>query len=105
MPALYVFFRMNHPEIFDSVELAGKVVAAIFFTGVVWAIYGIACLLSRTQECPNCGGKKVAKYLYGIPKITKGIERDVKAGRIMLGGISDKKDSPKWYCNECKHEW
>ena len=106
MPGFYLFHRIiTYPGTFRGTEFAGKLFAAAFFSGIAWVVYGLTCVLARKPECPNCGGKQVAKYLYGIPKITKEIERDVEAGRIVLGGVKDKKDSPIWYCNDCQHEW
>ena len=69
MPIFYVFFRAGHPKIFNADELLGKVFAAVFFTVIIWLVYGIACLFapSRTvvikgQKVPkNCGNCKFSE--------------------------------------------
>ncbi len=64
-PILYVFFRIGKPEIFSSTEFAQKFFGAAFISMIVWAVYGIICLLvpSRTviiegqkvpKSCENC---------------------------------------------------
>lgn len=97
--------RLTNPKTFDFGGFVMLVFGFAFWTGGVWAVYGLMCVIARKLECPSCGSEQVAKYLYGFHKITGAIERDVEAGRIMLGGVSDKENPPKWYCNDCQHEW
>ncbi len=106
LPAWYLFHRIfTYPGTFNGKEFLGRVVGAAFISGIAWAVYAIARTLARKVECPSCGGENIAKYLYGISKVTSAIEHDFEAGRAVLGGGVAKKDSPKWYCNDCQHEW
>ncbi len=105
MPAFYIYYRIDHLEMFNILEFAQRLVGAVFVAGIAWAVYGITCFLAHKPECPSCGSKQVASYLYGISKVTRSIEQDFKAGKIVLADGIAKKDSPKWYCNDCKHEW
>ena len=50
--------------------------------------------------CPKCGEKKTKSYVYGILDNLKSISPKEK-----LGGASIKSNSPKWYCEKCKHKW
>lgn len=45
-PVFYVFFRIGKPQIFNTSELAEKILAAVVLTILIWFIYGIACLLT-----------------------------------------------------------
>ena len=105
MPGFYLFFRMDRPDLFRGAEFAGKLFAAVFFSVLAWCVYGASCLLARKPTCPKCGERRVAEFLYGIPKITGELERDVEAERIILGGVTHSKDSVRWYCNNCQNEW
>lgn len=105
MPAFYLCHRIERSEQFNGVEFAGRFLTAVFFTVVVWAVYAALCLLTRKPKCPKCDGRRVAKYVYGVPKITAELERDVEAERIILGGVTYNKASAQWYCNDCQHEW
>lgn len=106
LPGWYLFHRtITYPGTFNSVEFLGRIVGAAFVSGIAWAVYGVGCVCTRKVVCPSCGAKHIAKYLYGITKMTNAIECDFAAGKVVLGGGVAKKDSPKWYCNNCQHEW
>lgn len=54
-PVFYVLFRLGKPKIFNTNDLAAKVLAAFVFILIFWLVYGIACLFARTWiSCVNC---------------------------------------------------
>jgi hypothetical protein len=55
----------------------------------------------KPSKCPNCGGKKVASILYGLPHFSEELERDMAEGKIVLGGCCELIGAPKWQCAEC----
>jgi len=59
---------------------------------------------NKPKECPKCGKKKIASFLFGLPDFLA-IEKDLKAGRIVLGGCCLSSDDPEWKCQTCGHEW
>ena len=60
---------------------------------------------SKPKKCPECGSDSIAEILYGLPAYDEQMERDLDAGKIVLGGCCVSDDSPEWHCNKCKHEW
>ena len=60
-------------------------------------------------RCPFCGSKNVARYLYGLPTPietwSKKDQREVKAGRIIMGGCTIVPLAPSHKCNKCGHNW
>jgi hypothetical protein len=62
----------------------------------------------RSQEakcCPSCSSKDVAEILYGMPCMSKGMERVYSSNQIKLGGCCVEDGIPEWHCNRCEHEW
>jgi len=57
------------------------------------------------KKCPKCGSDSIAEILYGLPAYDEQMERDLEAGKIVLGGCCIFDDSPRWHCNKCEHEW
>lgn len=57
------------------------------------------------QECIKCGGKKIATFLYGLPKDLESIKEDEKSGKIIIGGCCIHQSNPEWKCNSCGWEW
>jgi hypothetical protein len=57
----------------------------------------------REIKCPACGAKSAVKIVYGLP--TYDAFLDEQAGKIKLGGCVIDRDSPKYFCKKCKHEW
>lgn len=55
------------------------------------------------RVCPVCGSLNVARISYGLPVIDEELERDIKAGKIYLGGCCV--DSYRYYCNICEHKF
>ncbi len=61
----------------------------------------------RQQQilCPSCKSKNVAKYLHGMPAFSKKLERELKQGKIKLGGCCISDDSTRFHCNDCGKDW
>ena len=57
------------------------------------------------SHCPACYSPRVACILYGLPDFSPELERDMNAGRVVLGGCSVFEDSPEWQCMACRHRW
>ncbi len=55
----------------------------------------------QPQSCPECGKTPVATILYGMPAYSQELKRDMKAGRITLGGCCVSGDDPEWECTHC----
>jgi ribosomal protein L37AE/L43A len=59
----------------------------------------------KRRKCPACGAARVARILYGLPAGGPRLERDLAAGRIVLGGCCVSEGMPLWRCAVCGHEW
>lgn len=57
------------------------------------------------ERCPECGSKRVAAILYGLPDFSDELERSLDAGEVVLGGCTITGDDPLWQCVECQHQW
>jgi len=55
----------------------------------------------KPNKCPECGSKKVATILWGLPLMNQKVERDLKEGKIVLGGCIITENDPVWQCIEC----
>ena len=60
---------------------------------------------SEQFNCPQCGSSNVAAIMYGLPDFNDELERELEAGRVVLGGCVISGEDPKWQCNECEHQW
>lgn len=60
---------------------------------------------SHQKQCPNCGAKNTACILYGLPKFSESLDKDLENGLIVLGGCTIFEGDPNFKCNECKHSW
>ncbi len=63
---------------------------------------------SKTIKCPYCGKTGISKILWGYPRFSEKLERDIEEGKIYLGGccmeiIDDK--APEYYCRWCKKQF
>lgn len=56
-------------------------------------------------KCPKCGGKSIAKYLYGLPHFNDKLEKELELGKIVLGGCMVTDFDPKYKCNDCKKDF
>lgn len=57
------------------------------------------------SECPACHGRRVASILYGLPEFSPELERELDAGRVVLGGCCPFGNDPEWKCAACGHRW
>jgi hypothetical protein len=57
------------------------------------------------SECPACHEPRVATILYGLPDFSPELERELDAGRVVLGGCCVFGDDPEWQCLGCGHRW
>jgi hypothetical protein len=60
---------------------------------------------TKKNMCPKCNSRNFAKILFGFPKFSKKLEKDLKSGKIFLGGCCIFDDSPQFHCNKCSNEW
>ena len=60
----------------------------------------------KIVTCPKCGSTNIARYSYGLPAFDKELNEKLESGEIVLGGCCiDIGDSPKYYCNDCEHDF
>jgi len=55
--------------------------------------------------CPNCGNKKSAFIIWGLPRMDEELEKEIKSGKYVCGGCLVTEHDPKWQCNKCLHQW
>ncbi len=58
----------------------------------------------KPEKCPDCGSKRIARYLYGMPMFSDQLQADLDSGKIVLGGCELTGDDPVWKCLECDTE-
>ena len=56
----------------------------------------------KPRKCPQCGSAKIANILYGLPIFSPELEKELKDGKIELGGCCISDDDPIWKCTECE---
>ncbi|QHI70501.1 hypothetical protein [Tichowtungia aerotolerans] len=56
----------------------------------------------KPRKCPKCGSDRIASYLFGMPMFDEKLDRDLEAGRIVLGGCCVADDDPRWKCTDCE---
>jgi hypothetical protein len=56
----------------------------------------------KPRKCPACCSPRIAEILYGMPEISAKLEKDLSAGRIILGGCCISDDDPEWQCADCQ---
>ncbi len=67
------------------------------------AITAVRCESKRKpRKCPACSSSRIAEILYGMPEISDKLEKDLSAGRIILGGCCISDDDPEWQCADCQ---
>ena len=57
--------------------------------------------VKKPRTCLECGSKRIAKILYGMPAFSDELERDIKSGKIVLGGCVITDEDPIWQCVDC----
>jgi len=60
--------------------------------------------LADPTTCPECHSEQVARILYGTRFDPDRLERDLAAGRAVLGG-NWARHAPLWECQGCHHRW
>lgn len=58
-------------------------------------------LSEAPHSCPVCGKDAVAPIMYGLPHFTEELERDIREGKIILGGCVITEHDPQWKCTSC----
>ncbi len=61
--------------------------------------------MSENLICPSCASCKIARIRYGLPAFNENLERDLEAGRIVLGGCLVSENDPQWKCLDCEKKW
>jgi hypothetical protein len=61
--------------------------------------------MSREIQCPKCKSTSITEFLYGLPAYSKELQKKLETGTVALGGCIIERDSPRYTCNECGHEW
>ena len=51
--------------------------------------------------CPDCGSKKVARILWGMPEWSPKMQNEIDQGKLILGGCVVSDRDPKWQCVDC----
>lgn len=51
--------------------------------------------------CPKCHSDQIMEIIYGLPPITKKLQKDLDKKKVTLGGCMVMEDSPKWACAVC----
>ena len=55
----------------------------------------------KPRKCPKCSSKRIATILFGMPEYSAKLEKDMKDGRIVLGGCCIEDGAPDWTCADC----
>ena len=55
----------------------------------------------KPKKCPKCGCARAASIRYGFPEFSPEVERDLEAGKVVLGGCCVSDRDPAWKCVEC----
>lgn len=61
--------------------------------------------MTKGRKCVQFGSAKIPKILYGLPAFDEKLERDLEAGKVILGGCLISGNDPDWHCNDCDFEW
>ena len=59
----------------------------------------------RVRTCPGCGSREIATILRGEPAYSEGLEADLEARRVVLGGCMVWDDQPDRICTACSLEF
>lgn len=55
----------------------------------------------KPRKCPLCKGTRIASYQYGLPAFSEKLEKDLREGRVVLGGCNVDPENPRWRCVSC----
>jgi len=56
----------------------------------------------KPAKCPVCRSSKIARIRYGMPVFSPKLEKQINAGKIILGGCCITNDDPEWKCLACE---
>ena len=59
----------------------------------------------KGRTCPRCGSREIATILRGEPASSEGLEADLEARRVVLGGCMVWDDQPDCSCTACSLEF
>ena len=59
----------------------------------------------RSRTCPRCGSHEIATILRGEPASSEGLEADLEARRVVLGGCMVWDGQPDCICTACSLEF
>ena len=62
-------------------------------------------MVKSDVTCPKCHSNNVAEILYGEVVLDTELAEALENGEVFLGGCCIFSDSPKYHCNDCKHEF
>jgi len=57
---------------------------------------------ANKTKCPSCGSTNIARILYGYPLFSDKLDKDLKSGKVVLGGCCRLVDDPDRHCNDCE---
>ena len=57
--------------------------------------------MKTSKFCPNCNSPRLAKILYGLPRFDDKLDKDIKEGRVVLGGCCISDNDPDYKCMDC----
>ena len=55
--------------------------------------------------CPSCDSSDIAVIVYGLPAMSKEMEKAIADKKITLGGCMIYDGTPQWICNSCGHKF
>lgn len=55
--------------------------------------------------CPKCNSTDTCRIIYGLPAYTDELQRDLKAGKVRLGGCAITDSDPSCHCNNCGEDF
>jgi len=59
--------------------------------------------MDKPSQCPRCQARSLAFILYGMPDLSDAaLQRELKAGKIVLGGCLVDDRNPQWQCCKCQ---
>jgi rubrerythrin len=61
--------------------------------------------IEAPESCPKCGSERLARFLYGVPHLSKELREKLKKGEIIIGSCVLRANEPKWQCRKCGHKW
>ena len=59
----------------------------------------------KPRKCLNCGSRKIATYLYGMPHCTPALKKALDVGTVVLGGCEIVDPMPLWKCVDCEADF